>query len=90
MNETDILIANSLTGSSVLCGVMITTSIYTAEGQTYSFSCNFNGGDQIILQVNHADTQYEGYLNGSLLCELNNNHKVLKITKTLKKAFSGK
>ena len=58
MNGTTIAITNSITGFEHICGELITTNDYSVVGQTYFFPCNFNGGDQIKLLVNHETSQY--------------------------------
>ena len=75
MNGTTITISNSETGEENDCGVLITTDDYTVEDQTYSFTCDFNGGDQIQLLVNHKSSEYNDIMG---LCYQNSSTKFNK------------
>jgi hypothetical protein len=51
MQDTNVLVVNSKTGSEKLCGVLKVRSVWTIEGQTYRIACGLKCGDEIKLTV---------------------------------------
>ena len=58
MDDTNVFVVDTETGSENLCGILETKEDWTIEGQTYRIPCDLKSGDEVKLTVIHARTTY--------------------------------
>ena len=58
MDDTNVFVVNTKTGTESLCGVLKVSDVMTIEGQTYRIPCDLKCGDEVKLTVRH-DSKYE-------------------------------
>ena len=59
MEDTNVFVVNSKTGTESLCGVLKISSKKTLKSQTYTIPCDQKCGDEIVLKVRHDKGKYE-------------------------------
>ena len=59
MEDTNVLVVNSKTGTESLCGVLKISNKKTWYSQTYTIPCDQKSGDEIVLKVRHNEGEYE-------------------------------
>ena len=53
MDDTNIFVVNTKTGTESLCGVLKVSDVLTIEGQTYRIPCDLKCGDEVKLTLRH-------------------------------------
>ena len=59
MEDTNVFVIDSNTGSESFCGVLKVGNIRTIKGQTYRIPCDLKCGDEVKLTVRHHSNKYQ-------------------------------
>ena len=59
MEDTNVFVVNSKTGTESLCGVLKISSKKTLKSQMYTIPCDQKCGDEIVLKIRHDKGEYE-------------------------------
>ena len=58
MDDTEVFVVNTKTGTESLCGVLKVSDVLTIEGQTYRIPCDLKCGDEVKLTIRHDKDKY--------------------------------
>ena len=53
MDDTEVFVVNTKTGTESLCGVLKVSDVLTIDGQTYRIPCDLKCGDEVKLTLRH-------------------------------------